>query len=368
MARKKGIEVIAENNYYAFGLQHKGYNNIINGGNALAQQYKYNGIGHEDALGFDMYEMGARQYDPAIARWVVIDPVVHYSLSPYNAFDNNPVYWADPSGADAIIVDNGLVVAATGADAVALHNAVLTLLNTGSATFTPAGELIEAVSRPVDNADLSNGRGGRSGFGSELLAVIGFALEVGVKSYTDNKEITTLIYKYKENGKDRWGYLDPIAGTSSFVMDSAIRDHFSPLIEQIEKQGGTIVADVHTHGAGVDGKDMAFIADNNRFTRGYGTRDDPQGDLEYYQNIVKGGNLLNKKIVGYLVSPHGFIFKYDPYVVYGSSTKRKYNGVERYPYDIPQNLGGIAIPRDPRINNAIPYPVNNYGYNPNNRP
>jgi hypothetical protein len=50
MARKKGIEIIAENNYYAFGLQHKGYNNIINGGNALAQQYKYNGIEHEDAL------------------------------------------------------------------------------------------------------------------------------------------------------------------------------------------------------------------------------------------------------------------------------------------------------------------------------
>jgi hypothetical protein len=32
---------------------------------------------------------------------VVIDPVVHYNFSPYNAFDNNPVFWADPSGADA---------------------------------------------------------------------------------------------------------------------------------------------------------------------------------------------------------------------------------------------------------------------------
>lgn len=41
-----------------------------------------------------------RQYDPAIARWVVMDPVIHHSMSPYNAFDNNPVFWADPSGAD----------------------------------------------------------------------------------------------------------------------------------------------------------------------------------------------------------------------------------------------------------------------------
>ncbi|WP_235802731.1 hypothetical protein [Vaginella massiliensis] len=32
---------------------------------------------------------------------MVHDPVVHHGMSPYNAFDNNPVYWADPSGADS---------------------------------------------------------------------------------------------------------------------------------------------------------------------------------------------------------------------------------------------------------------------------
>ena len=35
--------------------------------------------------------------------WLSIDPVTHYSQSPYNAFDNNPVFWADPSGADGIV-------------------------------------------------------------------------------------------------------------------------------------------------------------------------------------------------------------------------------------------------------------------------
>ena len=43
--------------------------------------------------------MNLRMYDPALARWMVQDPVVHYTKSPYNAFDNNPVYFADPSGA-----------------------------------------------------------------------------------------------------------------------------------------------------------------------------------------------------------------------------------------------------------------------------
>ena len=45
--------------------------------------------------------MDLRQYDPSIARWTGIDPVTHYDYSTYNAFDNNPVFWADPSGADA---------------------------------------------------------------------------------------------------------------------------------------------------------------------------------------------------------------------------------------------------------------------------
>lgn len=45
--------------------------------------------------------MDLRLYDPAIARWNGIDPVTHHNFSPYSAFDNNPVFFADPSGADA---------------------------------------------------------------------------------------------------------------------------------------------------------------------------------------------------------------------------------------------------------------------------
>ena len=46
-------------------------------------------------------EMDLRQYDPAIGRWTGIDPVTHHSMSTYTAFDNNPVFWADPSGANS---------------------------------------------------------------------------------------------------------------------------------------------------------------------------------------------------------------------------------------------------------------------------
>jgi RHS repeat-associated protein len=118
------LRVLEENHYYPFGLKHQNYNTgrrqlgkkeeILAGNLTLmpalvlptedkpmVYKYKYNGKEWQDELGLNMYTMDMRQYDPAIARWVVQDPVVHFDYSPYSAFDNNPVFWADPSGADA---------------------------------------------------------------------------------------------------------------------------------------------------------------------------------------------------------------------------------------------------------------------------
>ncbi len=103
---QNNVELLEENNYYPFGLKHKGYNDIVSANaNGVASKFKYNGMELEESQGVDWYEMDMRQYDPAIARWTAIDPVTHYSMSPYNAFDNNPVFWADPSGADSQTLD-----------------------------------------------------------------------------------------------------------------------------------------------------------------------------------------------------------------------------------------------------------------------
>lgn len=90
-------EIVQENNYYAFGLLHKGYNTAKNG---VDNKYKYNGKELQDELGLNLYDFGARNYDAALGRWMNIDPLAEQMRrhSPYNYAFDNPVYFIDPDG------------------------------------------------------------------------------------------------------------------------------------------------------------------------------------------------------------------------------------------------------------------------------
>ncbi|MFD2916842.1 DUF6443 domain-containing protein [Psychroserpens luteus] len=90
-------EILEENNYYPFGLKHKGYNNVING---TDHKYGFGGKEEQDELGLGWMDVTARNYDPALGRWMNIDPLAEDMRrhSPYNFAFNNPVFFQDYDG------------------------------------------------------------------------------------------------------------------------------------------------------------------------------------------------------------------------------------------------------------------------------
>lgn len=82
---------------YAFGSKMPGSNQASN------YRYGFNGMEQDDEVSGDgnSYTTDFRLYDPRVGRWLSTDPVRHHNWSPYNAFDDNPIALADPSGADA---------------------------------------------------------------------------------------------------------------------------------------------------------------------------------------------------------------------------------------------------------------------------
>jgi RHS repeat-associated protein len=110
------VKILEESNYYPFGLKHKNYNmterNYYKGGGGVVLQpcttcpatfsynYKFNGKEWQDDLALNLYDYGARYYDPAIGRWLNTDPLAdkYRRWTPYGYVMDNPVFFIDPDG------------------------------------------------------------------------------------------------------------------------------------------------------------------------------------------------------------------------------------------------------------------------------
>ncbi|XLS28389.1 RHS repeat domain-containing protein [Flavobacteriaceae bacterium M23B6Z8] len=90
-------EIREENNYYPFGLKHKGYNSSIVGRN---HKYGFGNKEEQEELGLNWIDITARNYDAAIGRWMNLDPLAEQMRrhSPFNYAFDNPIYFIDPDG------------------------------------------------------------------------------------------------------------------------------------------------------------------------------------------------------------------------------------------------------------------------------
>jgi len=90
-------DILMTMDYYPFGQE-------IASRSAVGTSYKYgyNGMEKDDEVSGEgnSYTTEFRQYDPRLGRWKSLDPLMMQFpwMSPYVAFDNNPIYFVDPYG------------------------------------------------------------------------------------------------------------------------------------------------------------------------------------------------------------------------------------------------------------------------------
>jgi RHS repeat-associated protein len=92
-------------------MKHKGYNNSVSAnGNSVAQKRKFGGFEYQEELGLDWYDITARNYDPAIGKWMNLDPLAEKMrrFSPYAYAFDNPILFIDPDGMEPLVAEGNL--------------------------------------------------------------------------------------------------------------------------------------------------------------------------------------------------------------------------------------------------------------------
>ena len=86
--------VLETDDYYPLGGP------LPTGSNTALQPEKYQGKDWNTAASFNVYDFGARLYDPAFGRWLSQDPMAekYYPQSPYLFCAGNPMKFVDPDG------------------------------------------------------------------------------------------------------------------------------------------------------------------------------------------------------------------------------------------------------------------------------
>jgi len=157
---------------------------VSSNGNSTAQKFKYNGKELEESLGLNLYDYGARFYDPATARWFTPDAMAekYYDQSTYTYTLNNPILFVDPDGNQVAMCCDELKSFLRG------------LQSQGSAMTTATSQAVDNFTQPARNVLQS---------ASDAVTLV---------SQSSAEMRSSAVGKIVENGKAAYGVQAQIGG------------------------------------------------------------------------------------------------------------------------------------------------------------
>jgi RHS repeat-associated protein len=126
-----------------------------------------------------LLDYGFRMYDPALARWHVVDPLAenHFDFTPYNYALNNPLLFIDPFGLDTLNVNSNAEVKK--GDVVNTENGSITASSDEAVVTGESSDVKGGIQFTTDN-DRGTNNDSRKGDGSSVN-IDGILPTVGVK-------------------------------------------------------------------------------------------------------------------------------------------------------------------------------------------
>lgn len=209
-------EILKESHFYPFGMVHKGYNSTVNPIGSSFHKYDFQNQERQDELGLNWLQFKYRMHDPAIGRFVSIDPLAedYVHNSTYAFAENKVIKYNELEGLeitlnkfDRMSYENKSWV---GKAATFVGNAGISIANGGIDVFNYAGDL--------DRADQAAGGFGQ-GAGTKVANDVGDTASA-ISSYAENTTLSEFgsdvgdALSNVETYENLAGALVPVAGAT----------------------------------------------------------------------------------------------------------------------------------------------------------